>query len=143
MAKKFKCRSCGKVKDVKTGFYKCPGVKTGHDNTCKVCRHEQAKARLEERRAAGEKILDERGRYIKRKTDADGNYIRRLPKVGQGGNPRSRNPTPEQIAHGTWLIRTQAFFDRFFSTPSDKRNCMQCLIVCKNNMTDIVDCDYY
>ena len=141
MAKKVECVKCEVPKDAVEGYYSSPLRKDGRDRTCRKCRGKMAVARLEKRKAAGEKLWDNKGRYIKRKTDASGNYPERKT-YGQDFAKR-HNPTPTEIAHDTWLIRSQAFFDKFFSNPGDRRNCVRCPRECRHSLKDIVDSDYY
>ena len=141
MAKKVECVKCGFPKDAVKGYYKSPLRKDHRDRTCRKCRGKMAKARLAERRVAGERLWDGHGLYIKRSTDANGNYPKR--KTYGQDNPQRRNPTPMEIAHFTWLIRSQAFFDKFFSNPGGRRNCVRCPRECKHSLRDLVDSDYY
>ena len=134
----YKCQGpCGEVKDVETGFHKQKNVLRGHDATCKVCRYKRGKKRLEERRRAGERFQDAHSRYVKRKTDSSGNYIRRELKSGRGrdpangyikkGHPEAKYlPSPEKVAHESWLIRAENLFTRIFFCPKGIKDSIRC-----------------
>ncbi len=125
MAKKFKCIDCAVPKVVKDDFY-TTSTKLGHDRTCKECRSAQAAEYLRLSKAG---ISPSRRKVV----NASRNYVRKQNKI--------YTPTPEQIAHGTWLIRAEhlikmIFFKGFF----DREKCSVCL---RQGICGITGDDYY
>ncbi|KKL14475.1 hypothetical protein LCGC14_2515280 [marine sediment metagenome] len=132
----FRCiGKCGRLKTAPDDFYE-NNSKRGHTTSCKVCICAATRLRNP---PTGNKQGRPKGTVKTGPKKAKKNYYVKKTLDFQ----RRANPTPEQIAHGTWLVRAAAFFDKFFSMPVDKRNCVRCPRECKHSLRDIVDSDYY
>ena len=95
---------CGESKDIITGFY-AANNKRGRDGTCIACRLLQANQRLSRRRL---------------ERDSANGYIKK-------GYPEAKyKPSPEKIAHESWLIRAENLFARIFFCPAGIKNSVRC-----------------